>query len=244
MKKRFYMSVLLGTVTMAACMAEEETDVMVDTPVIGEQKEAVSEKESMFDTVQKAEAAPLELTQQQKEAYHRRYVEAVTWLNEQKAGLHMEVSPIEQFTEESWQDPDIFEKGMRDMVEQHLAKEREFVQSLSRSDKETKMQADGKIAKKAYMYISDVIHVVEVAANFTTQYSETHGRQVFAGIDNITTKGGSSYAEWEQTSVEVSLIDGGRTYSIDIEGIWSGLGLTFEKAFSIEFNCDQYGNIY
>ena len=242
MKKMFYIGVLLGGVTLAACMVEEETEA-VDTPVTLEREEAGPEKEDELNIVQEAEAAPLELTQQQKEGYHKRYVDAVAWLNEQKAGLHMEVLPIGEFTDEYWQDPDVFEKEIHDSVDAHLAKEREFIDLLQPTDKEAKLQEDGKIAKKAYMYISEVIRSVEVAANFDTQYSDTHERQLFAGIDDITTEGKSIGSDWEQTSVEVSLIDGGRTYSIDIEGVWSGLGTTFEKAFTIEFRCDQYGNI-
>lgn len=243
LKEIMYIGVLLGTVTMAACTAEE-MDAVVDTPIIEGQKEAVSEEGKKFAIVPEAEAAPVELTQQQKEAYHKRYVDAVEWLNQQKVGLHMEVSPLEQFEDEAWRDPEIFEKDIRSAVDEHLAKEREMVQSLSEADRETTLKADGKIAKKAYMYTSEVIRVVEIAANFTTQYNETHDRQVFTGIDGITTKGLSPNGTWEQTSAEASLIDGGRTYSIDIEGIWSGMGLTFEKAFTIEFRCDQFGNIY
>ena len=243
MKKMFYIGVLLGSVILVACTAEEETEA-VDTPVTLEREEAVPEKESKLDIVQEAEAAPLELTQQQKEGYHKRYVDVVEWLNEQKAGLHMEVLPIEEFKDEYWQDPDIFEKEVRDWVGEHLAKERKFIASLQPTDKEAKLQEDGAIAKKAYMYISDVIYSVKVAANFETQYSEAHDRQLFAGVDDITTEGMSNGSDWEQTSVEVSLIDGGRTYSVEIEGVWSGLGTSFEKTFTIEFRCDQYGNIY
>ena len=241
MKKMFCIGVLLGGVALAACTAEEEKEMKPNTL---EREEAVPEKESNLDVVQEAKAAPLELTQHQKEEYHKRYVAAVEWLNEQKVGLHMEVSPIEEFTDESWREPDMFEKGVQAWVDEHLAKERKFIELLQPTDKETKLQKDGTIAKKAYMYISDVVRSVKVAANFETQYSEVHNRQLFAGMDNITTVGTSNGGDWEQTSVEVSLIDGGRTYSDDIEGMWSGLGTSFEKAFTIEFRCDQYGDIY
>ena len=241
MKKLFYIGVLLGGVTLAACTVGDEKETK---PVTLEREETTQEKESKFEIVQEAEAAPLELTQQQKEAYHKRYVAAAEWLNEQKVGLHMEVSPIGEFTDDSWQDPDMFEKEIHDWVDAHLAREREFIELLQPTDKEAKLQEDGKIAKKAYMQISETIRSVEVAANFDTQYSDTHDRQLFAGIDDITTEGMSNGSDWEQTSIEVSLIDGGRTYSIDIEGVWNGLGASWEKAFTIEFRCDQYGNVY
>lgn len=236
--------VLLGVVSMAACTAEENIEVGERTPTIGKKEEVDSEKVYKAEIVQEASAAQLELTQQQKEEYYKRYVDAVEWLNEQKVGLHMEVSPIEQFEDGWWRDPEIFEKEIRATVEEHLAKELEMKQSLSEEEKEAKLQVDGKIAKKAYMYMSETIAVVKVAANFDTQYSETHDRQMFSGIDNITTESGNTFDTWEQTSVEVSLIDGGRTYSIDIEGIATNGGMTFEKAFTIEFRCDQFGNIY
>lgn len=244
MKKILCAGILLGAVTLASCTKEEEGRVVEETPIVGVEEETVSEKEHKLELMQEVSAAPLELTQQEKEAYHKRYVDAVEWLNEQKVGLSMEVGPIEQFKDNDWQDPDVFEKDIRATVENHLAEERELKQGLSEKDKEAKRQEDGKVAKKAYMYISEVIHAVEVAANFQTQYSEADGRQVFAGVDEITIQEVSAIGTWEQTSADVSLIDGGRTYVIDIEGNWSGLGVTFEKAFTVEFNCDQYGNVY
>ncbi len=244
MKKILCTGVLLGAVILASCTKEEDGRVVEKTPIIEMEEETASEKENKLELMQEASAAPLELTQQEKEAYHKRYVDAVKWLNEQKVGLSMEVGPIEQFEDAAWRDPDIFEKNIRATVENHLAKEREMRQGLSEKDKEAERQAEGKVAKKAYMYISEVINVVEVAANFQTQYSEADGRQVFSGVDEITIQELGTSGTWEQTSADVSLIDGGRTYVIDIEGTWNGLGVTFEKAFTMEFNCDQYGDVY
>lgn len=53
-------------------------------------------------------------------------------------------------------------------------------------------------------------------------------------MDNISAK---------MVNVQATLVDGGRTYRIYMEGIFHYNGLDTEKAFTIEFYCDEFGEI-
>lgn len=44
-------------------------------------------------------------------------------------------------------------------------------------------------------------------------------------------------------SYDAFLVDGGKKYRIQIEGIFEATILSFEKKFIIEFECDENGNI-
>jgi hypothetical protein len=195
-------------------------------------------------TVETASAVTLDLTQKQKEEYYKQYVEIVDKAMEKKTGINIELSPMEDFPLEAWVEPKEFEARIQDMVEQHLATEREKLNALSPTTKEAVTNFNGETSKTTYIYVPDSIWQIEVTGKFETQYNPDNGRQLFANVDNISSKVISSFATWEQTSYEVSLIDGGRTYSIRIEGVLSVSGASFEKAFTIEFHCDEVGKIY
>lgn len=51
---------------------------------------------------------PLELTQEQKEDYHKQYVEIVEEINAEEGTNYMEVDPIDEFKPEDWVEPEKF----------------------------------------------------------------------------------------------------------------------------------------
>ena len=54
--------------------------------------------------------APLELTQEQKEDYHKQYVEIVKEINAEEGTNYLEVEPIVEFKPEDWVEPEKFKK--------------------------------------------------------------------------------------------------------------------------------------
>jgi hypothetical protein len=65
------------------------------------------------------------------------------------------------------------------------------------------------------------------------------------GVNDVTSSQKAGVpGKWVQTSYKVSLVDGGQKYIIRIEGVLTSLGASFEKVFTIEFNCNEYGKIY
>ena len=91
LKKYFYISVLLGTIVLAGCTDNKEVT-----------KESASTKQSIVigkneNTMNKEEAAPisLNLTQEQKEEYYKKYVVIIEKVNaENKEDTTLELEPI------------------------------------------------------------------------------------------------------------------------------------------------------
>ncbi|WP_431028960.1 hypothetical protein [Lysinibacillus sp. LZ02] len=186
----------------------------------------------------------LSLTDEQKQQYHEQYVKIVEQVMEKKVGISIAVSPIDDFKEEYWVEPKEFEKRIQSMVDEHLATEREKIRAMSPTPEQAVMNEDGSATKLTYIYFSDILEEIEVTGHFETQYSAYHDRQLFIAADDISTQLANSSGTWEQTSYQASLIDGGRTYRIRIEGIFDLNNLTYEKAFTIEFRCDEFGRVY
>jgi hypothetical protein len=252
-KKYLYAGILFGTVMLAACNENEESEGQVKeemTEVLADGQTVVGEPVSdtdigeEFEIVEEVSAASLELTQEQKEDYYKQYVEIIEKAMEKKTGLSTEIGPIEGFKESDWKEPQAFEKMIQTGVEAFLATERETLASVSTDLKPAVTNPNGETTKAKYLYFPDILEKIEVTAIFDTQLDEDKSRQLFSKVDAISTKIVSSPGKWEQTFQKATLLDGGRTYRIYIEGIFDLNNLTFEKAFTIEFQCDEFGNIY
>lgn len=194
-------------------------------------------------TIESATASTL--TEKQKKQYYKQYVKIVDKAMEKKVGIDIGVVPMKQFQSEDWQEPKEFEKMIQGIVDEHLAKEREYLSLSLNENNEVTNEEDGKITKKTYVYAGDSLVKLRVSGNFETRLDEYKGRQLFSKLNNVSSQIENPYSSgtWKQTSHKISLIDGGRTYSIRIEGIYSVAGASFEKAFTIEFYCSEVGRI-
>ncbi|WP_397538280.1 hypothetical protein [Rummeliibacillus pycnus] len=198
---------------------------------------------SLLGTTTIESATANSLTEKQKQQYYKQYVKIVDEAMEKKVGIHIEVVPMDKFKPEDWVEPKAFATMIQNMVDEHITTERETLNALSSTYDLIAKNVNGKTIKTTHIYVSGHIPEIEVTANIETQYNERSDRQLFAKIDNISTHVVGSSGKWEQTSYEASLIDGGRTYSIHIEGIFKKYGQSFEKAFTIEFSCNKFGKI-
>lgn len=245
MKKYLYAGILIGTVMLAGCTENGETDKQGEV-----EKDLLADVQTLeVDTISNSDknivdsAIPLKLTQEQKEEYHKQYVEIVEKVNQKKLGLVLGVPPIESFKEEDWKEPKAYEQMVQMHEDSFLATEREKLAAVSTDLKPAEMDPDGKTTKATYLYFPDLLTTVEVKAKFDTQLNEDKSRQLFSKVDEISTKIISSHGTWEQTFQKATLQDGGQTYLIYIEGILDLNNTTTEKTFTIEFHCDEFGNI-
>ena len=195
-------------------------------------------------SVEEPPKEPLSLTDEEKRQYYEQYLEIIDRAMQKKVGLSFGVPPIEEFKDEYWITPQQFENDVESWLEEHLATEREKIDNMLITPEPVITNTDGSTTKTTYIYFPDILKTIEVTGHFETQYNEVYDRQLFIKADNISTKLAYPRGTWEQTSYRVSLIDGGRTYSIRIEGNFDYNGLHFEKAFTIDFNCDVNGKIY
>lgn len=186
------------------------------------------------------------ITEEQKQQYYQQYVEIVEKVIEKKIGISIGVAPIEEFKESDWVEPAEFEKRIQSIEEGFLAEERETIAAVSTDLKPAVTNPNGETTKATYLYFNGLVKKFEVTALFDTQYNADKSRQLFSNVDEILTKiaGFPDTGEWEQTFQKVTLLDGGRTYSIYIEGIFDYMDIQHEKVFTIEFYCDEFGNIY
>ncbi len=103
------MGILLGTIVLAGCSANEKTEEQVEIKeyVTNENAMEVANLPDMDKEVMSV--TPLDLTQEQKEDYHKQYVEIVKNINNSNEDTnHLEVEPIEEFNSEDWVEPEKF----------------------------------------------------------------------------------------------------------------------------------------
>jgi hypothetical protein len=115
LKKYLYAGILLGTVLLAACSVNEETEGQVKeemTEVVADGQTVEVEPLSDTDKGEVASAAPLELTQKQKEDYYKQYVELAAQVTAENPGTNLSVVPIDEFKD--WVEPEEFKKRLID----------------------------------------------------------------------------------------------------------------------------------
>lgn len=198
---------------------------------------------SLLGTAGAGSAETIPLTEQQKQQYYEQYMEIVEEVREKKTGIGIEVVPMEEFQLEDWVEPKAFEKRIQYTMDEYLKTERERLHNLSSTSTKAVANLKGEMTKKVHIYVSDTTPLIEVAGKFETQYNSRADRQLFSALSTVSTQSASSLGKWEQTSYEASLIDGGRTYRIRIEGTYGAAGTAVEKAFTVEFHCNEVGGI-
>ena len=247
MKQVLYIGAILGTVLLIGCSANEEINRAkgeeASKELAGEQtKEGTPITDSTIKVVETT--GPLQLTQEQKEDYHKQYKKIVNRANETKIGIGLGVPPIEEFKPEDWVEPKDYEQRVQEHIDSFLASEREALSNLSSPTTEVVMGSNGERKKTAHLYMDDKIFSIEVSGVFETQYKKSRKGQVFSNVDQITSHiARSSNGKWKQTFSEASLLDNGRTYSLLIEGVYTFNRIATKKAFTIEFSCDEFGTI-
>lgn len=183
-----------------------------------------------------ASANTSELTQKQKEAYHKQYVEIVKEVNAKYPNANLEVVPLNVFSEEDWVEPEIFRElaiaranATVTHTESVPVEEPSFgVQSVS-ATKSVTINANGAAV------------TIYITGSFETEYDPYSDRQLFAGINSITSR--SSKGTWKQTGYEPWLIDGGRTYEITVGGKLTLNGITSAHNVTVEFYCNANGRV-
>lgn len=102
MKKFLYAGVLIGTIFLTACNANDETQEQLT--------------ESMIMDIKDVPEATLVLTEEQKQDYYEQYVEIIKEVNLEYGG-ELELSSFEEFTEneEWWVEPEDLREIATDM---------------------------------------------------------------------------------------------------------------------------------
>lgn len=246
MRKYLYIGILLTTFVFTGCNEKVETEEQIkkEKTEISPDNQA-KEDETESDIKKKNTETTLNLTQEQKEEFHKQYGIIVEKVNQQKLGMQLGVSSIDEFKAEDWVEPKVFEKRVQEQVDYFLEEERKALAAIQTGKNQDVIQVGGWWSLEKYIYVADILTRIEVIGIIETQYNESRKGQVFAGIKNISTQvAKGSKGTWEQTSYTASLVNDSQTYSIVIEGIHHYNNLSIDKLFTIELSCDEFGNIY
>lgn len=184
------------------------------------------------------------LTDEEKQVLHEEYVRIVEEANQLKIGLKLEVSPIEEFEDSYWVTVEQFQNRIQGIVEETIESERESVKDATPNIKYAVTNENGETTKGTFMVISGLFKEIEVTAKLKTQYNAKQKRQLFVGVDSVSTElVYKNKGQWEQVSYNAEIVDNGQTYRINIEGIFTYMDVSYEKILTIEFHCDPEGNI-
>ncbi|MBS4203440.1 hypothetical protein [Lederbergia citrea] len=107
MKKYICVGILIGAIALVGCSVNRESEKKVTEDITNGQAVEVG---AVSDTHKEKVVlvTPLELTQEQKEEYHKQYVEIVEKINAEEGTIQLEVVPIDEFKTEDWVEPEKF----------------------------------------------------------------------------------------------------------------------------------------
>jgi hypothetical protein len=235
LKKYLYAGILLGTVVLAGCNVNDETERQVKEEIKKDLADGqVVEGEAVSDTVKGEEMSvtPLDLTQEQKESYYKEYVTVIEKVNSEY-DANLKIEPIDEFTDEYWIEVKDFEK---------MAKDRANAKIIV--SKNTDFYAPDLVPKKAEFQIGSSVRTINFSGSFETQLNSntSDGRQLFSGMNSISSQVESD-GIWEQTGYDYSIINDGRSYRVTVGGKYSDSGISSPHLIDVEFNCNENGGI-
>lgn len=190
---------------------------------------------TLFLLASVASAAPLQFTQTEKEVLYNQYVEIVADVVSQHDGAILEVAPMEMFSDADWIAPEEFKQlaiGRANTTIKIVPTDANVITPFGTSFG----------SKSATISSSGLSRTVTASGSFETGYNSTAGRQVFMGINSLTSSM-SGTGTWKQTGYTPSRIDGGRTYAIALSGTFTINGLVSGHHINYEFYCSAVGGV-
>ena len=235
LKKYFYISILLGAITLSGCTDDEEGSKVVTAE--SENTEKIMEINTIDNTTKTEEVAPtpLNLTQEQKEEYYKKYVNIIEKVNaENEENYALELEPITAFLDDDWIKVEDFEK---------LAKERAnaTIVVLENNERYNPMS----VPKTVKLQIGSKEANIIFKASFDTQLNSAiqGGRQEFSVFNGISSEASDTSGSWTQLGYDESLIDGDTVYKIAVGGKYSQSGIISSHIIEMKFHCNENGGI-
>lgn len=185
----------------------------------------------------KVSASTTELSKEQKLEYYKQYEEIVSKINSGNPNSSLELGPFADFTSEDFIKPSEFKK---------YAIERSNIEFNIVSDSNTGITpfSTAYSSKEKTVKSNGTSVGVTIKGSFDTQYSNVHKRQMFSGINSITTK--TSKGKWTKSTssgYSARLLDGGRTYEVTVSGKITINNLSSSHNIVVEFYCNANGSV-
>ncbi|KAB8136233.1 hypothetical protein F9U64_10375 [Gracilibacillus oryzae] len=178
----------------------------------------------------------LELTPHHKESYYEQYSSIVEEVNSEYPDANLELLPLDKFKEHEWVSPKEFKEIVKDIANLEFV-----VGENKKSENGFSVLSSTTIAKSKTTTITGTQVTISITGSFDTTLNSSQGRQMFSGINSITSR--ANKGTWRQTGYTPDLIDGGRTYSIDVGGKFTYNGVSVSRNINIEFFCSPTGKV-
>lgn len=180
------------------------------------------------EAVESQQAAVI-LDEATKLAYHAEYQKIAEEVNEE-LNAYISVNPMEDFAENEWVTPEEFREIITAIASWNIVC----------TDTAMSARSMSSATKTDTIEISGKSYTIAITGRFSTML--VNSRQVFDGIDTITSEADSSVGTWTQTGYESALLDQRRTYSITVSGTFVVAGATFRNMLAeADFYCGATG---
>ena len=233
LKKYFYVSILLGAIALSGCADDEDGSKEVTEESSPAEQSKANNNE--VNTIKTKEAAPipLNLTQEQKEGYYRKYVDIIDKVNAENND-DLELEPITAFLDEYWIDVTDFEKLA-------IARANVSIVVLKNNEPYNPLAVPKTVKFKIGSKEANIIF----EGSFETKYNPnvSGGGQLFSVFNGISSKAENPDESWTQIEYADYLSENESTYVIDVSGKYSQGGIISKHIVSLEFNCDETGGI-
>lgn len=174
------------------------------------------------------------ISDSEKENYYAQYVTIAAEVSEE-TGHKVWVLPIDEFTDSDWVTTSKFR-------EQAFAFANLQVKPVVNDG--TISRSTGSDTNQTTITVGSITETLYIYGSFETQYNSSHDRQIFSGVNVISSYlSSSSNGTWKQIDYDNDLLDGGRTYYITVSGTYTRLGLATNLYASTYFYCSSTGGI-
>lgn len=178
-KKYLHVGILLTTFVFMGCNEKLETEEQgkKEEIKISPVNQATVDN-AVSDMNEERPKTPLKLSQEQKKEYHKQYVKIIDKVNQQKLGMQLGVSPIDEFKAEDWVEPEVFANRIQKQVDAFLEEERKALAAMTTNKNQDATEVSGGWALEKYIYVAGIVSRLEIIVDFETQYSESRNGQV------------------------------------------------------------------
>lgn len=187
----------------------------------------------MFGLCWNVNAETEAISEQLKAEYYADYQQIASEVSS-STGKEISVISFDEFNDSDWVSPDEF----RNLALEFANLKLEVVPN------DFSVRSTGSKTKSVSITAAGLTDTLYITGSFETQYSSFHDRQLFAGVNSITSSlSSSSNGTWSQIGYDYSGLDGLRTYYVTVSGQYIRAGLATNLYASVYFYCSPTGGI-
>lgn len=183
-----------------------------------------------------ASAAEL-LTQEEKTQYYQEYLKIANEVRaEYPNAITFSVAEFENFNEKDWVEPEQFRENLIPIIDGGI----EFVVKDSLF---TTFSGTPTKSVKAYSNNGTYLGSVVVQATVSTAWDSSIKAGGITGISGVSSYTMEGFSYWSQTSATPSKVTA-QSWNLRLVGNFTTGGVAFPQAFTINYRCNDNGEVY